>query len=287
MTAEIINGNIIAGIIKKKVVEDIHYLSDSEGIIPRVATIMAGNSHESKLYMNLRKKTCHTVGIDTVETMLPEHISETDFLNIIKKYNDDDKVHGVLIQLPLPAHLSFDTIIEALHPLKDVEGLNPFNMGKMMLGDETLVPCTPLAVIRILEHINIDLKGKHVVIVNHSVIVGKPLTMLCLNRNATVTVCHVFTDTLESYTKNADILITAAGVPNLITKNHVKSDSCVIDVSIIKTDEGLCGDTSFDEVKELAAFITPVPGGVGPITVACALENIVRTVKYARKEIVK
>jgi len=286
MTAEIIDGKTIAGIIKKQVVEDIKYLSSYNGVIPRVATLMAGENPESKLYMNLRKKACHTVGIDTVESMLNKDIYEKDFLNIVKKYNVDGAIQGILIQLPLPSQISFNTVFETLNPLKDVEGLTPYNMGKTLLGDEAIVPCTPLAVLKILDYINIDLEGKHVVIVNHSVIVGKPLSILALNRNATVTICHVFTDSLEKYTKHADVLITAAGVPNLITKDHVKSGSVVIDVSIVKTDDGISGDVSYDDVKEIAGWITPVPGGVGPVTVACALENVVKTVKYMRKEIV-
>jgi methylenetetrahydrofolate dehydrogenase (NADP+) / methenyltetrahydrofolate cyclohydrolase len=286
MTAEIIDGKTIAGIIKKQVVEDIKYLSSYDGVIPRVATLMAGENPESKLYMNLRKKACHTVGIDTVESMLNKDIYEKDFLNIVKKYNADGNIQGILIQLPLPSQISFNTVFETLNPLKDVEGLTPYNMGKTLLGDEAIVPCTPLAVLKILDYINIDLEGKHVVIVNHSVIVGKPLSILALNRNATVTICHVFTDSLEKYTKHADVLITAAGVPNLITKDHVKSGSVVIDVSIVKTDDGISGDVSYDDVKEIAGWITPVPGGVGPVTVACALENVVKTVKYMRKEIV-
>ena len=286
MTAEIIDGKTIAGIIKKQVVEDIRFVSSYTGVIPRVATIMAGDNPESKLYMNLRKKACHTVGIDTVESILPEDIPEKDFLNVVEKYNNDEHVQGVLVQLPLPAHISFDTVFETLNPMKDVEGLTPYNMGKTMLGNESIVPCTPLAVLKILDYINMDLKGKHVVIVNHSVVVGKPLSILVLNRNATVSICHVFTDSLETYTKNADVLITAAGVPNLITKNHVKSGSIVIDVSIVKTDDGICGDVSYDVIKDIADWITPVPGGVGPITVACALENMVKTVKYMQKEIV-
>jgi len=286
MTAEIIDGKTIAGIIKKQVVEDIKYLSSYDGVIPRIATLMAGENPESKLYMNLRKKACHTVGIDTVESMLNKDIYEKDFLNIVKKYNADGNIQGILIQLPLPSQISFNTVFETLNPLKDVEGLTPYNMGKTLLGDEAIVPCTPLAVLKILDYINIDLEGKHVVIVNHSVIVGKPLSILALNRNATVTICHVFTDSLEKYTKHADVLITAAGVPNLITKDHVKSGSVVIDVSIVKTDNGISGDVSYDDVKEIAGWITPVPGGVGPVTVACALENVVKTIKYMRKEIV-
>lgn len=279
MTAEIINGREIANTIKKNVSEDIKQLRKDHGIVPRIATVIAGENPESLMYMRLRKKACDAVGIESIHKVLPEDIPEDDFLQVIQEINTDDSIHGLLIQLPLEKQISFSKVFQVVDPLKDVEGLTPFNMGQMLIGKEFLVPCTPLAVLRILDHINLDVKGKHVVIVNHSLVVGKPLTALCLNRNATVSVCHVFTDALEPFTKHADVVISAAGVPGLITKDHVRDESCIIDVSIVKTDQGICGDVKFDEVSEKVQWITPVPGGVGPVTVACSLENMVKTVK--------
>jgi methylenetetrahydrofolate dehydrogenase (NADP+)/methenyltetrahydrofolate cyclohydrolase len=200
------------------------------------------------------------------------------------KLNENRAVHGVLIQLPIPSHLNINEMINSLDPKKDVEGLTPYNMGSTLLGLEKIVPCTPLAVLTILEEEKVSLQGKNVVIVSHSNIVGKPLAALFLNRNATTTVTHVFTKDLAQYTSKADILVTAAGVPKLIKANHVKNGAFVIDVGIVKTNTGVCGDVDFDSVKEKAGVITPVPGGVGPVTVACSIHNMVKTFKYCLEE---
>jgi methylenetetrahydrofolate dehydrogenase (NADP+)/methenyltetrahydrofolate cyclohydrolase len=195
--------------------------------------------------------------------------------------NSDDTTHGILVQYPVPPHISQERLMSTIDPRKDVEGFNPVNLGKTLIGDEDLVPCTPLSVLTILEHEYIQLKGKDVVIINHSNIVGKPLAALLLNRNATVAICHVFTKDLKRYTTKADVLITGAGVPNLITKDFVKDQAIVIDVGIVETKKGVYGDVDADSVKEKAAILTPVPGGVGPVTIACSLVNMVKVFSHS------
>jgi methylenetetrahydrofolate dehydrogenase (NADP+)/methenyltetrahydrofolate cyclohydrolase len=284
MTLKLIYGKEIAGKIKKTVIEDVKQFIDSTGVEPKICTFMVGEDKPSQIYMNLRKKACDLVGIDTEHIILSKTISEDEFIDLIVKKNLQESIHGILVQLPLPDHISTTKVFEILDPGKDVEGLTPYNMGKTLIGDEYLVPCTPQAVLRILEHIQVDIKGKNVVIVNHSTIVGKPLAALCLNRNATVSICHVFTKDITPFTRKADILITAAGVPGLITADHVKKDGIIIDVSIVKTTKGVTGDVDVESVKDVCKYLTPVPGGVGPVTIACALENMVKTMNLSYKD---
>jgi len=279
MSAEIIDGRKIAEKIKTSVSKEINKLYNKYDIKPNIASVVVGENKESELYLKLRDKACEKVGITSVHVNLPKNISEDEIISKISELNSDDSIHGVLIQMPLPGHILPTKIFENLDPRKDVEGFTPENMGRMLLGDEFIVPCTPSAVLKILEYESVDLKGKDVVIVNHSTVVGKPLCALFLNRNASVSTAHVFTKDLKSYTKNADILVSAAGVSNLIKKEHVKQCCFVIDVGIIKTDAGVTGDVDFSSVKDIAGKITPVPGGVGPVTVACSLENMLKTFK--------
>ena len=277
MTAEIIDGKKIAGKIKKKVSKDVENLSKKHGFKPNIATIKIGDNKESNLYLKLRDKACEKVGIKSTHIELNKDISENEVLEEIKILNSNDKIHGVLIQMPVPSHISRNKLFEFLNPKKDVEGFTPYNMGRLLSGNQNIIPCTPLSVLKILEHEKIDLKAKDVLIVNHSTVVGKPLCALFLNRNSSVSVAHIFTKNLEMYSKKADILVSAAGVKNLIKKEHVKPGSFVIDVGIIKTKTGVTGDVDFKSVKELAGKITPVPGGAGPVTVACSLFNMVET----------
>ena len=279
MSAEIVDGRKIAEKIRKNVAFEIEKLKSKYKIEPNITTIKIGNNPESNIYLKLRDTACEKVGIKPNNIELPESVSEEEVINLISRLNEDKKVHGILIQFPIPKHLSSDKLINTLNPKKDVEGLTPLNMGKTLVGDEYIVPCTPLAVLKILEEEKIRLQGKDVVIVNHSNIVGKPLTALFLNRNATVSVTHVFTKDLKKYTAEADILVSASGVPKLIKKEHVKPDAFVIDVGIIKTSDGVIGDVDFESVKNIAGKITPVPGGVGPVTVACSLVNMAKTFK--------
>lgn len=277
MSAEIIDGRKIAEKIRKNISFEIEKLKSKYHIEPNITTIKIGNNPESDIYLKLRDAACEKVGIKSNHIALSENVSEEEIINLIIRLNEDKKVHGILIQFPIPKHLSSDNLINTLNPKKDVEGLTPLNLGKTLLGDEYIVPCTPLAVLKILEEEKIRLQGKDIVIVNHSTIVGKPLAALFLNRNATVSVTHVFTKDLKNYTERADILVTAAGVPKLIKKEHVKPDAFVIDVGIIKTANGVTGDVDFEQVKNIAGKITPVPGGVGPVTVACSLVNMTKT----------
>lgn len=277
MTATIVNGREIAKDLRKKISEEIVPLKAKYGRNPEIVTIIVGNESSSKLYLKLRDNACSEVGIISKHVEFEAVASEQKILQTIQRLNADDSVHGILIQYPVPKHLSSEKLMQAIDPRKDVEGFNPENLGRTLIGDEYLVPCTPLSVLTILEHEHVALRGKDVVIVNHSTIVGKPLTALLLNRDATVAVCHVFTKNLHQYTSKADIIITGAGVPKLITKEYVKDNAIVLDVGIVETKDGVCGDVDFDSVKEKAAVLTPVPGGVGPVTIACALKNMVKT----------
>jgi len=284
MTAKIIDGRKIARDIRKKTAKEVKELKSRYKTTPNITTIKIGKDPSSELYLRLRNNACREVGIKSKHLEFPQDVSENEILRSITRLNEDNSVHGILIQYPIPGHISSDKLMNAVNPKKDIEGLNPLNMGRTLIGDEHLIPCTPLSVLTILEHENTDLKGKDVVIVNHSNLVGKPLAALFLNRNATVSVCHVFTKELKRYTTKADILVTATGIPRIIKNDHVKNDVFVIDVGIVNTKDGICGDVDFDSVKEKAGKITPVPGGVGPVTVACSLRNMLKTYKNCVEE---
>jgi methylenetetrahydrofolate dehydrogenase (NADP+)/methenyltetrahydrofolate cyclohydrolase len=284
MSAKIIDGKNIAEYIRSDVSKEILNLKSIYKIQPNIVTVKIGNDPSSDLYLKLRDKACKEVGILSNHTEFKEDVSEKKVLNSIYKLNQNKNVHGILIQLPVPKHIFLDNLINALEPKKDVEGLNPYNIGRTLNGDELIVPITPLSVLTILEYEKTKLEGKNIVIINHSKHVGKPLAALFLNRNATISVCHVFTRNLKSFTTNADILVSATGVPKLIKNEHIKENAFVIDVGIIKTKDGICGDVDFKDVKEKAGLITPVPGGVGPVTVACSLKNMIKTYRYCVEE---
>jgi len=277
MSAEIINGREIAKKIRHDISKEVESLRSHYDLVPNISTIKIGDDPSSNLYLKLRTNACKEVGINTNILDFKEDISEDEVIDAIEKLNEDKSVHGIFVQFPIPDHISSDKLINTLSPKKDIEGLHPNNLGRTMLGDEFIIPITPLSVLTILDNTRIDLKGKDVLIVNHSNIVGKPLAILLLNRNATVSVCHVFSNDLERYSKDADVLITAAGVEKLIKKQHVKKGATVIDVAIINKKDGICGDVDFDEVSQVAGKLTPVPGGVGPVTVACSLKNMLKT----------
>jgi len=284
MTAEIVNGREIAGNIRKKIAEEVEQLKSKYKITPNITTIKIGEDPSSELYLNLRDNACKKAGIISSHIEFSKNVSEKEILRSINELNSNKDVHGILIQFPIPEHISSNKLMSAIGPKKDVEGLNPYNMGKTFIGDECIVPCTPLAVLTILEHEKTKLKGKEVVIVNHSTVVGKPLVALFLNRNATVSVCHIFTKNVKQHTSKADIIVTATGIPGLITKDYVKNGALVIDVGIAEAKNDICGDVDFDSVKEKAGKITPVPGGVGPVTVACSLKNMLKTYKNCVEE---
>lgn len=277
MTATIINGREIAKQIRTTIKTQVEQLQKKYKKEPRIATIVIGDNPSSELYLKLRTTACNEVGIRSKILRFDAKIPETTLLQSIQDLNNDPSIHGIFIQYPVPPHLSAYKLMSTVAPRKDVEGFHPENLGRTLLGDELLVPCTPLSVLTILAHEQIPLKGKDIVIVNHSNVVGKPLAGLLLNRNATVAISHVFTKDLKAYTTKADILISGAGVKNLITQDHIKEKAIVIDVGIIETKDGVCGDVDFESVKKKASLLTPVPGGVGPVTIACALSNMVKT----------
>jgi len=240
---------------------------------PGLAAILVGDDPASKLYVEMKEKACDEAGFYSQKIILPEHTSQEDLLYHIDTLNMDDRIHGILVQLPLPKHISPHALFSSIDKDKDVDGFSPYNMGELMAGKETLVAATPKGVVRLLEEYKIPFIGKEVVIANHSTVVGKPLAMLFLNRQATVTVCHVNTKDLASHTRQADILVSATGVPNLIRAGMVKDGAVVVDVGINKQDGTTAGDVDFEPVSKKASYISPVPGGVGPMTIAMLLEN--------------
>ena len=284
MTAIIFNGRAVATLLQHAIADEIQQLQKHYTQQPTITTVMIGNDHASQLYLKLRDTACHNVGIHTHHLTFTDTTPEHQVLDAIHTLNDDPTVHGILIQYPLPPHYHTPAFMRAITPNKDVEGFHPDNLGRTFSGDEFLVPCTPLAVLTIITSENIPLKGTDAVIINHSNVVGKPLASLLLNRDATVSVCHVFTKDLRKYTTGADLLVTGAGVPQLITADHVKPQANVIDVGISQTDRGITGDVAFDAVKEKARFLTPVPGGVGPLTITMALTNMVKTYKLSMRD---
>jgi len=278
MTA-IIDGKKLADEIKKEVKKEVENFEKIYKRKPLLATILVGDNPASEIYVNLKDKACKDVGINSEIYRFSDSITEKELVEEIFRLNNDENVNGILVQMPLPPHIKPERIMSAINPEKDVDGFNPVNAGKLMNKEETLAPCTPKGIIYMLEKYNIPVEGKDVTIINHSPVVGKPLCLMLLSRNATVTVCHVYTKNLKEKTINADILISAVGKPKLITEDMVKENAVVIDVGISRIDKKIFGDVDFENVKDKASFITPVPGGVGPMTVAMLLKNTVNAFK--------
>lgn len=280
MAAIIIDGVEIAKKVREDIALQVADLKE-KGITPGLAVILVGDNQASKTYVSMKEKACQQLGMHSVLIKLPDSTSQEELLAEIDKLNEDKKIHGILVQLPLPKHIDENAVIEAISPEKDVDGFHPVNVGKMMIGQDTYYPCTPYGVMVMLEHIGCNPAGKHAVVVGRSNIVGKPQGQLLLNKDATVTYCHSKTVDMAKYTKEADILVVAVGKRKVITGEHVKPGAVVIDVGMNRDDEGkLCGDVAYDEVKEIASYITPVPKGVGPMTITMLMHN---TVKSARK----
>jgi len=277
MSATIVNGRKIAETLKHQVKKEISSLQKKTNIPPHVITLLVGSNKASEMYLTLREKACAQVGITASHQRIPHTITQPELEQIITGLNTNSSIHGIMIQLPLPEHLDMLSLYNKIDPKKDVEGLSPYNLGSTFAGKEHLVPCTPQAVLTILNHLQISLQGKEVCVINHSLVVGKPLGMMLLHRNATVSICHVYTENVKAYTQKADILIPAAGVIDLVTADHIKPGAIVIDVGINPTKKGVQGDVAFEKVQEKASVLTPVPGGVGPVTIACCLQNIVKT----------
>lgn len=282
MSSVIINGKEIGQEIRTGVATRVQALKE-KGITPGLAVILVGDNPASKTYVANKQKSCEQIGMYSELVKLPEEISEQALLEKICELNECASIHGILVQLPLPKHINEDKVIQTISPEKDVDGFSPISVGKMMLGQDTYLPCTPYGVMKMLEHAGIDVAGKHAVIVGRSHIVGKPMGQLLLQKDATVTYTHSKTPDLPSFTKQADILIAAVGRANFITSEHIKEGAVVIDVGINRNEDNrLCGDVDFDDVQGIASHITPVPGGVGPMTITMLLEN---TVQAAEKEL--
>jgi methylenetetrahydrofolate dehydrogenase (NADP+)/methenyltetrahydrofolate cyclohydrolase len=245
----------------------------------RLATVLVGDDPASHIYIRLKHKAAQEVGIDALDKRLPPDTSEQEVLELVEELNEDDSVDGILVQTPLPGHIDEARVMRTLDPMKDVDGLHPFNAGQLFLGQETLVGGTPVGVMRLLAEYKIPVVGARAVVVGRSLIVGRPLAMLLLHANATVTICHSRTADLPRHTLDADILVAAVGSLGLITEDMVKVGAAVIDVGVNRTDEGLFGDVD-PGVADVAAFLTPVPGGVGPMTIACLLENALKAARY-------
>lgn len=247
-----------------------------KGISVGLTVIIVGDDPASRVYVNSKKKACEALGITSQEFALPQDTTEEELLSLIEKLNKDDKVNGILVQLPLPKHINEETVINTIDPKKDVDAFHPQNVGKIMIGNYDFLPCTPAGVMELIQESGISVTGKECVVLGRSNIVGKPQAMLLLHQNGTVTVCHSRTQNLKEVTKRADILVAAIGKPNFVTADMVKEGAVVIDVGINRMpDKTLCGDVDFEAVSKVASAITPVPGGVGPMTIAMLMKNTV------------
>lgn len=276
--AEIINGKELAKHIREGLKEEVTELKNAE-IYPKLAVIMVGDDPASKVYVKNKSKACEDVGIEYEEHLLSSKTTREELLELIEKLNNDETVHGILVQSPLPEGIDANEAFRTISPKKDVDGFHPINVGKLSLNQDCFVSCTPYGIMKMLEDYNIPVEGANAVIIGRSNIVGKPLAKCLLNKNATVTVCHSKTKNLKEITKQADILIAAIGKPKFVTADMVKDGATVIDVGINRTEEGLLGDTDFEAIKEKTAYITPVPGGIGPMTIAMLMHNVVKAAK--------
>ncbi|MBM7552338.1 bifunctional methylenetetrahydrofolate dehydrogenase/methenyltetrahydrofolate cyclohydrolase FolD [Thalassobacillus pellis] len=279
MTATVIYGKDLAAELRNEMKEEVTRLKEN-GITPGLTVILIGEDPASLSYVRGKQKASEKVGMESDLIELPESTSQAELLSLISELNNDDKVNGILVQLPLPDHIEEQEIIEAIEPSKDVDGFHPVSVGRLMTGQDTFFPCTPYGIMVMLEKAKIDVAGKHVVVIGRSNLVGKPVGQLLLNENATVTYCHSKTRELVYHTKQADIVIVAAGKAGLITDEHIKEEAVVIDVGVNRVDGKLTGDVDFDSVKQKASYITPVPKGVGPMTITMLLYN---TIKAAKK----
>ena len=275
----LISGKEVSQKVKDEIKSQTKLLKD-KGISVKLAVIIVGDDPASHIYVKNKKKACEYVGFESLEYALDENTSEEELLELIDKLNKDKTVNGILCQLPLPKHIDEKKIIDSISPLKDVDAFHPVNVGKIMIGDYEFLPCTPAGIMRLIESTSYDVSGKDCVIIGRSNIVGKPMAMLMLHKNATVTICHSRTKNIEEKIKKADIVIAAVGIPKFVKGDMVKDGALVIDVGINRTSDGkLCGDVDFDEISKKASFITPVPGGVGPMTISMLMQNTLKAAK--------
>ena len=277
--ANIIDGKLISTQIKDELKEKVANLK-KEGKQITLAVIQVGNDPASTVYVGNKKKACEYIGINSLAYELPEDITEESLLKTIEELNNDDKVNGILVQLPLPKHIDEDKVIKTIAPEKDVDGFHPSSVGALLIGQEGFLPCTPAGIIQLIKRSGISIEGKECVVIGRSNIVGKPMGVLLLRENGTVTITHSKTKNLKEVCKRADILVVAIGKPKMIDASYVKDGAVVIDVGIHRNaDNKLCGDVDFESVEKVASYITPVPGGVGPMTIAMLMQNCVNSVR--------
>ena len=278
--AEIIDGKLVSAATREKLKNEVKIFSDKFGVAPGLAVILVGNDPASAVYVRNKHKGCLEVGMTSYQIELPEKTTEEELLAKIDELNNDSKVNGILVQLPLPKHINEEKVINRISPMKDVDAFHPQNVGRIMIGNYTFLPCTPAGIIELLDYYKVDLTGKRCVVIGRSNIVGKPMAMLLLERHGTVTVCHSRTKDLKEITREADIIVVAIGKAGFLTADMVKNGAIVIDVGINRMPDGkLCGDVDFSDVSKVASMITPVPGGVGPMTITMLLKNTLEAAK--------
>jgi methylenetetrahydrofolate dehydrogenase (NADP+) / methenyltetrahydrofolate cyclohydrolase len=277
---QLLDGRALSKKIEQKVSDEVKKLKSTCGCTPGLAVVLVGQDPASAAYVNMKKKACDRVGFYSITHDMPESISQEAIEKTIVMLNNDSNVDGILIQLPLPEHIDTTKLLELVDPAKDVDGFHPYNVGRLVTNLDGFVPCTPLGVMELLKEYNIDVKGKNCVVVGASNIVGKPMAALLLNADATVEICHIFTDDLKKHTLSADIVLCGVGVINLITEDMVKDDVVIVDIGVSRTKEGkLVGDVDFENVSKKSSYITPSPGGVGPMTIAMLLSNTLKAAK--------
>ena len=278
MPAKIIDGTAIARKIRENIKKKVRELSFTPGI----AFVLVGNNPASQIYVEHKQRACREVGFFSKNIRLEGNIDELELLRVVDELNQENKIQGIIVQLPLPSHINSQLIIDSILPHKDADGINPINIGNMVVGNNLITPATPKGVIKLIESTGITIDGKHAVVLGRSNIVGKPLSMLLLQKNATVSICHSHTKNIEELTKSADILVSAIGKPKFVTADMVKSGAVVIDVGTTREGSKLIGDVDFEEVRKVAGYMTPVPGGVGPMTIAMLLENTLECIGLKR-----
>ena len=280
---KLISGKEVSEAVKLRVADEVKALK-ADGIEPCLAVILVGDDPASRVYVNNKKKACEFCGIRSLEYVLPAETTEEELIELVEKLNNDKSVNGILCQLPLPKHLDEKKVLNLIKPEKDVDAFHPENVGHIMIGDFNFLPCTPAGIMEMFRFENIDLDGKNCVVIGRSNIVGKPMAMLMLKENATVTICHSRTKNLKEIVAGADVIVAAVGRPNFVTADMVKDGAVIIDVGINRMDDGkLCGDVDFEACKEKASYITPVPGGVGPMTIATLMQNTITATKIQNK----
>ncbi len=279
----LIDGKKISNEIKEEIKQEIEVIKKVDGKVPGLAVVLVGENPASKVYVGSKEKTCNALGMHSEKYVLPETTSEKELLELIETLNNKDEINGILVQLPLPKHIDEKKVIHAITPEKDVDGFHPENVGKLLIGDDTFKSCTPYGVVELLKRTGVELSGKDIVIVGRSNIVGKPLAALLINESATVTVCHSRTKELKEVIKRAEIVVVAVGRERFLKEDMVKEGAIVIDVGINRDSDGkLCGDVDFENVSKKTSYITPVPGGVGPMTIAMLMKNTLKAYKMSK-----